>query len=48
MNLPGGIETGTATFLGQYTSFILLVVVAIGPAVIMIWYFKRQRWIELE
>jgi magnesium transporter len=47
VNLPGGIETGSATFLGQYTSFILLVIVAILPAVIMTWYFKRQRWIEL-
>ena len=47
VNLPGGIETGSATFLGQYTSFILLAIVAILPAVIMTWYFKRQRWIEL-
>ena len=47
VDLPGGIETGSATFLGQYTSFILLVIVAIVPAVIMTWYFKRQRWIEL-
>ena len=48
VNLPGGIETGSPTFLGQYTSFVLLVVVAVVPAIIMIWYFKRQRWIELE
>ena len=47
LNLPGGIVTGSATFLGQYTSFILLVIVAIVPAVIMTWYFKRRRWIEL-
>ena len=47
VNLPGGIETGSPTFLGQYTSFILLVTVAMIPAAIMIWYFKRQRWIEL-
>ena len=33
---------------GPFTSFSLLVIAAILPAVIMIWYFKRQRWIELE
>jgi magnesium transporter len=44
VNLPGGIETGPATFFGPFTSFILLVIAAILPAVIMIWYFKRQGW----
>ncbi len=48
VNLLGGTETGSPTFLGQYTSLILLVIAAIVPAVIMIWYFKRQKWIELE
>jgi magnesium transporter len=48
VNLPGGIETGSPTFLGEYTSFILLVVAAIVPAIIMMWYFKRQGWIELQ
>ena len=48
VNLLGGIETGLATFFGPFTSFSLLVIAAILPAVIMIWYFKRQRWIELE
>ena len=44
VNLPGGIATGPATFFGPFTSFILLVIAAILPAVIMIWYFKRQGW----
>ena len=44
VNLPGGIETGPATFIGPFTSFTLLVIAAILPAVIMIWYFKRQGW----
>ena len=43
VNLPGGIETGPATFFGPFTSFLLLVTVAILPSVIMLWYFKRQR-----
>src|SRR4030066_1472122 len=33
INLPGGIETGSATFLGEYTSFIIIVIVAVIPAV---------------
>jgi magnesium transporter len=44
VNLPGGIETGPATFFGPFTSFLLLVTAAILPSVIMLWYFKRQRW----
>jgi magnesium transporter len=44
VNLPGGIETGPATLFGPFTSFTLLVIAAILPAVIMIWYFKRQGW----
>ena len=44
VNLPGGIETGPATFFGPFTSFALLVTAAILPSVIMLWYFKRQRW----
>src|SRR6476619_4711832 len=48
VDLPGGIATGTATFLGEYTSLILLVIAVTVPAVIMMWYFKRQGWIQLE
>src|SRR4029078_8570624 len=44
VNFPGGIETGPATFFGPFTSFVLLVIAAILPAAIMIWYFKRQGW----
>jgi Mg2+ and Co2+ transporter CorA len=43
-----GIETGSPIFLGQYTSLILLVIAAIVPVVIMMWYFKRQGWIEFQ
>ena len=44
VNLPGGIETGSTTFFGPFTSFTLLVTAAIFPSVIMLWYFKRQGW----
>jgi len=46
VNLPGGIETGSATFLGQYTSFIMLVMAALLPAAIMIYWFKKQGWLR--
>jgi len=48
VNLPGGIETGSPMFFGQFTSLILLIIAATVPAVIMMWYFKRQGWIELR
>lgn len=46
INLPGGIETGPATFLGEYTSLIILVVVAAIPAVAMMYWFKREGWLK--
>ena len=48
VDLPGGIATGTATFFGPFTSLIILIIIATLPAGIMIWYFKRQGWIELK
>jgi magnesium transporter len=44
VNLPGGIATGPANFFGTFTSVSRLVIAAILPAVIMIWYFKWQGW----
>jgi magnesium transporter len=41
VNLPGGIDTGPATFFGPFSSLTLLVTAAILPSVIMLWYFKR-------
>ena len=46
VNLPGGIETGPATFLGEYTSFIILLMAAIIPAGFMMYWFKRQGWLK--
>ena len=46
VNLPGGIETGAATFLGQYTSFIILILAAVIPAGVMIYWFKREGWLK--
>jgi magnesium transporter len=46
INLPGGIETGPATFLGEYTSFIIIIIVAVIPAVGMIYWFTREGWLK--
>jgi magnesium transporter len=46
VNLPGGIETGPANFLGQYTSLIVLIVIAIIPAAAMMYWFKRKGWLK--
>ena len=48
VDLPGGIVTGSPTFLGEYTSLIFLVIAVTVPAIVMMWYFKRQGWIQLE
>ena len=46
VNVPGGIVTGSPTFLGEYTSFIILLMAAIIPAGFMMYWFKRQGWLE--
>jgi len=44
INLPGGIETGTPVFLGPFTSFIVLIIIAIVPSLVMVWHFKKLGW----
>jgi len=43
--LPGGIQTGSWTFLGPYTTLIVLLLIMIVPVVSMVWYFHRLGWI---
>lgn len=42
--IPGGNEVGPWTFLGPYTTFILVLAVSVASAVYMFWYFKKQKW----
>lgn len=42
--VPGGIESGSWTFLGRYTTFTMILVVAVIPAVGMYLYFKKRGW----
>ncbi len=44
VNLPGGIETGSWTFLGQYTTFIVLILVSVAAALLMAYIFYKRRW----
>ncbi|HEX7017292.1 MAG TPA: magnesium transporter CorA family protein [Patescibacteria group bacterium] len=42
--IPGGIEAGSWTFWGPFTTFYLVMVMAIGPAVLMLLLFKYKKW----
>ena len=42
--LPGGIETGSWRFFGEYTTFIIMVSISVAAAIGMWLYFKRKRW----
>src|SRR4029079_13449817 len=44
IRLPGGIITGSSDFLGPYTSFIILLIIAIVPSAVMVLYFKKLGW----
>ena len=46
VNLPGGIQTGPATFFGPFTSFIVLGIAAIVPALSMMLYFRYLGWFK--
>jgi len=43
--LPGGIETGAWTFLGRYTTAIVVLVASIGLAWAMYMYFRLKKWL---
>ncbi|MCR4306285.1 MAG: magnesium transporter, partial [Candidatus Daviesbacteria bacterium] len=42
--LPGGLDSGPLTFWGRYTTFILVIIAAIVPAFLMVWYFRKKGW----
>jgi magnesium transporter len=43
--LPIGIGQSPPTFLGPYTSFIILITIMVVPAALMAWYFRRMGWL---
>ena len=42
--VPGGIEAGAWTFFGPYTTFYLVIMAAVAPALLMLWLFKTKKW----
>lgn len=42
--LPGGLDAGPWRFWGVYTTFIMILVLAIIPALFMFWYFRKKHW----
>ncbi len=42
--LPGGLETGSWTFWGNYTTFIIVLLASVVPTLIMYLYFRKRGW----
>lgn len=42
--VPGGLEAGSWTFMGRYTTFIIMIAAGSAIAVGMYLYFKRKKW----
>jgi magnesium transporter len=42
--LPGGIEAGSWSFFGPYTTFIVVIGFSILMFLLMLWYFKIKDW----
>ncbi|MGQ0606203.1 MAG: magnesium transporter CorA family protein [Candidatus Nitrosotenuis sp.] len=45
VNLPGGIQTGNWTFLGDYTTLIIMLIVSLLPSLLMFLYFYNRKWL---
>jgi magnesium transporter len=45
VNLPGGIETGSWTFLGPYTTLIFVLIISGIPALLMLSHFYKRGWL---
>ena len=45
VNIPGGIETGSWTFLGPFTTFIVILIISAIPALGMLTYFYKRGWL---
>ena len=45
VNLPGGLQTGQWTFLGTYTTLIIVLIISATFALLMYWYFRKVGWV---
>lgn len=43
--LPLGNGQNPPTFLGPYTSFIILITIMVVPVALMAWYLRRAGWL---
>ena len=44
ITLPGAINSNQESILGEYTTFILVILASIIPAGLMFAYFKKLGW----
>lgn len=42
--IPGGVEAGSLIFWGKYTTFIIILTIALTPAFLMLLYFRKKGW----
>ncbi|WP_320410605.1 magnesium transporter CorA family protein [Candidatus Nitrosotenuis aquarius] len=45
INLPGGIQTGSWTFLGEYTALIIMLILSMIPSGLLYAYFYKKKWL---
>ncbi|MFN3655205.1 MAG: magnesium transporter CorA family protein [Candidatus Nitrosotenuis sp.] len=45
VNLPGGIQTGSWTFFGEYSTLIVMLIISLIPSLFMLLYFYRKKWL---
>jgi magnesium transporter len=46
INLPGGIQTGSWTFFGPYTTLIVMLILSFIPSLVLFLYFYSRKWIS--
>lgn len=47
IEIPGTTQSGPWTFLGRYTTMILVIIASITPSLAMLLYFYRKKWMDL-
>ena len=45
INLPGGIQTGSWVFFGEYTTLIIMIIISMLPSALMFAYFYKKKWL---
>ncbi len=44
ISLPGGLSNGQWTFLGEYTTFWVILIISFVPAIMMTLIFRKLKW----